>query len=303
MLRVTVANTFESVRLLIADPSPIVRTGLKGALFAQGFRAITDTTSYVKLHDLLAQDSVDLLITSSTLENNETAYLIQQTRHHRLGSNPFVVVIMLLANAEPPYVRKAIDSGADDLLLMPVAPEQLMTRITKLAERRKPFVVTHDYVGPDRRGKNRQFEHSAATLLVPNPMRARIRGGMDGTRLTAQIRDSAGALNHMQIERHAAQVVWLVSHIGASIRDGAAEPGTLVVHTAKLVATAEDMIRRIKETPAEAHAAIIGDLLEIARRLDADFGKVAYSELEKLHGMAQTLGSLFSPVRSAKKAG
>jgi hypothetical protein len=213
------------------------------------------------------------------------------------------MVIMLLANAEPTYVRKAIDSGADDLLLMPVAPDQLMTRINKLADTRKPFVVTHDYVGPDRRGKNRQFEHSAPTLPVPNPVRARVRGGMDGTRLTAQIRESADALNHMQIERHAAQVAWLVSHIGASIRDGAGEPGTLITHTAKLVATAEDMIRRLKETPAEAHVGIVGDVLAIARRLDSDTTKVAYSELEKLHGMAQTLGTLFSTVRTARKAG
>ncbi len=302
--RNTVANSFESVRLLIADPSPMVRTGLKSALFAQGFRAITDTASYVKLHDLIEQDSVDLLITASTLEDNATAYLIQETRHHRLGSNPFVVVIMLLANAEPASVRQGIDSGADDLLLMPVAPEQLMARIGKLASLRKPFVVTHDYVGPDRRGKNRMFEHSAPTLPVPNPLRARIRGGMDGTRVTAQIRDSASALNTMQIERHAAQVGWLVNHIGASIRDGAAPPGTLITHTAKLVATAEDMIRRIKETPAEAHAGLVGEVLDIARRLDSDAGKVAYPELEKLHAMATTLGNLFGPsTRSAKKAG
>ncbi len=298
------SNSFDSVRLLIADPSPMVRTGLKSALFAQGFRAITDTASYVKLHDLIEQDSVDLLITASTLEDNATSYLVQETRHHRLGSNPFVVVIMLLANAEPASVRQGIDSGADDLLLMPVAPEQLMARIDKLATLRKPFVVTHDYVGPDRRGKNRMFEHSAPTLPVPNPLRARIRGGMDGTRLVAQVRDSASTLNTMQIERHAAQVGWLVNHIGASIRDGSGAPGALVTHTANLVATAEDMIRRIKGTPAEAHLGLIADVLDIARRLDSDSGKVAYPELEKLHAMAKTLGSLLGTgMRTAKKAG
>lgn len=297
------ANTFENVRLLIADPNPMVRTGLKSALLARGFRTISDTATYVKLHDLLDQDAVDLLITAGTLEDNDTAYLIQEMRHHRLGTNPFVVVIMLLADADPAYVRKAIDSGADDLLLMPVAPDQLLTRIDKLAGTRKPFVVTHDYVGPDRRRKDRQFEHAAPTLPVPNPVRARLQGGMDGTRLTLQIRESAVALNHMQIERHATQVGWLVNHIGASIRDGIGEPGTLVAHTAKLVATAEDMIRRLKETPAEAHVGVVGDLLDIARRLDADVGAVAYADLERLHGMAQTVSSLFSTMRMTKKAG
>ena len=41
-------------------------------------------------------------------------------------------------------------ADSDDLLLMPVAPAQVMTRIDNLMQGRKPFIVTHDYIGPDR---------------------------------------------------------------------------------------------------------------------------------------------------------
>src|SRR5512145_3099511 len=152
------AQSFENVRLIIADPSPMVRTGLRGALFAIGFRNVNETASFIKLHDLIEQDAIDLLITSSELEGNDTGFLISEMRNQRLGPNPFPVVITLLANAEPDYVKKVIDSGADDLVLTPVQPDQLILRIEKLTRTRKPFVVTHDYTGPDRRTKARAFE-------------------------------------------------------------------------------------------------------------------------------------------------
>ena len=282
-------SPYENIRLLIADSSPMVRTGLKGALYSQGFRNLTDTSSYVRIRDMLEQDSIDLLITSCSVEDMPVSYLIQEMRHGRVGHNPFVMIIMLLANAEPNYVRTAIDSGADDLLVTPLAPDHLIRRIAKLAGERRPFVVTHSYVGPDRRIKPRPGENSAAQLAVPNPLRARAQDGMDGTRLNRQIRDGAATLNLMQIEAHGTQLNWLATHINASIRDGSAEANSLAAHTTKLVFTAEDMVRRIENTAAAIQATALSDLLVIARKLSNDFKTVSYPELDRLHNMARTI--------------
>lgn len=286
------AQSFENVRLVIADPNPLVRTGLKGALFSIGFRAISETASFVKLHDLIEQDSIDLLITSSALEDNDTGFLISEMRNQRLGGNPFMVVITLLTSAEPDYVKKVIDSGADDLLLMPVQPDQMILRIEKLTRARKPFVVTHDYTGPDRRTKARAFEtHSAPMLQVPNPVRFRAESStLDGTRLSRMIGESATTMNRMKIERYAVQIDWLVAHIHATIRDGiAVEPATLAPHTAKLVGVAEDMVRRMRGTGSERHIEPVIDVLTIAQRLDAAPGKLPFAELERLTTLSRTI--------------
>lgn len=290
--------SLENIRLLIADPNRALRTGLKAAMFAMGFRAIAETGSYIKLHDLIEQDAFDLLIAATELEGNDVGYLIREMRDQRLGSNPFPVVISLLSRPEPDYVKRIIDSGCDDLLLMPVAPDQLILRIEKLFHTRKPFVVTHDYTGPDRRAKQRQFDsHSAPMLEVPNPLRMRSEFGLDGTRLTRMVAEAAATLNRMKIERHAVQIDWLSSHIHGTIRDSQGDiAAALGPHTARLVQVCEDMIRRMKRSPSEVLSGPVTELLDIAHRLDETQAQVRFSELERLNVLSKNLlRSLGSP--------
>jgi DNA-binding response OmpR family regulator len=265
---------------------------LKGALYSIGFRAIAETASFIKLHDLIEQDAIDLLVTSSELEDNDVGFLISEMRNHRLGSNPFLVVITLLANAEPEYVKRVIDSGCDDLLLTPVQPDQLILRIQKLTRTRKPFVVTHDYTGPDRRTKARSFAQQSAPLLeVPNPLKVRAEtSGLDSTRLNRMIAEGAVTMNRLKIERYAVQIEWLVTHIHASIRDGVgATAEALPPHTSKLVVVASDMIKRLEGTPAASHIAPVAELLLTAKRLDEDPAQVPFAEMERLNTLAKII--------------
>ena len=48
-------------------------------------------------------------------------------------------------------MRSAVDSGADDFVLRPFSTDVLAQRIAAIVERRKPFVISTGYVGPDRR--------------------------------------------------------------------------------------------------------------------------------------------------------
>jgi DNA-binding NarL/FixJ family response regulator len=289
-------NKYENVRLVIVDPSPLVRSGLKAALFSVGFRAISDTAHFVKLHDLLAEDAVDLLITSSEVENNDVGYLIREMRDQRLGTNPFVMAVVLLTSSDPDSVRRIIDSGADDLLLTPVAPDQLMGRVEKLARIRKPFVVTHDYTGPDRRTKQRAFTgQQAAVVEVPNPLKARLTDGLDGTRLARLIGDTASQVNRMKVERYSAQITWLVNHIHASVRDDLGEAKLIAEHTNRLVVVAEDMLRRARGTPAEAVCGHVQEVLATAQRLVSQPDGVTFTELERLADLAKGVVRVLGP--------
>ncbi|OAN48883.1 hypothetical protein [Magnetospirillum moscoviense] len=277
------SQSFENVRLVLAEPNPNIRIGLRAALTAAGFRAITETASYIRVHDLLAHDSVDLLISAAELEGNDVGFLISENRNQRLGPNPFPLAITLLGNRAPARVRQVIVSGTDD---------QLLARIRRLYHRRKPFVVTHDYTGPDRRNQARAFgTHQAPMIEVPNPLRLRAENGIDGTRMELLIREQAALLNRIKIERHAVQINWLADHVHATIRDGISSNAVnLMPFTNKLLSVAEDLIRRMKNSPAEAHVAPVAELRELAHRLDGAPDSIPYSELERLNGLAKAIG-------------
>ena len=67
-------------------------------------------------------------------------------------------------------IAKVVNSGADDLLLRPFSTALLSSRIESHIERRKNFVVTTDYVGPDRRNEQSRVS-SVETFEPPNSMK------------------------------------------------------------------------------------------------------------------------------------
>ena len=72
-------------------------------------------------------------------------------------------------------VKKVIESGSDDLLPKPLSSGHLISRIEQLVQARKSFVVTSEYIGPDRR--NTEERESEITLLqVPNSLRVKVTG-------------------------------------------------------------------------------------------------------------------------------
>lgn len=302
---VPVAQGFEHIRAVIADDSPMVRSGVKAALYSAGWRAMSDTGSYVRLHELLEQNAVDVVIASTEIEGNDTGYLVREMRNARLGANPFLVVVLTLASADPDYVKQAVNSGADDLLLTPVVPDQLLTRLEKLSRSRKPFVITHDYTGPDRRTKARSFESNSAPMIeVPNPMKFRMHDGTDGTRMDKAVREASTSVNRLKIERYAVQITWLVSHLHASVRDGTSDGIQLLPHSSHLVEVVEDMIRRLKGSTAESLTGTAADVLDVARKVAASHDKIAFADLERLSDLAKIITrTLGSPPEYVAKSG
>ena len=87
----------------------------------------------------------------SEFRNGSVCSTIKELRHNETGRNPFVPVIVTTWEPDRDLVEKIADSGADALLVKPFSPWQLIERIDCLANRRKPFVVTAERIGPDRR--------------------------------------------------------------------------------------------------------------------------------------------------------
>lgn len=285
------SQSYGEVRLAICASNASVRTGLKTALYSQGFREIIDIGNYAKLHDLFDENAVDLVITVDRIGDDDVCLLVREMRNCRLGSNPFPLVIMLMSSADPAMVKGAADSGVDDLLLLPVAPAQVLARIALLADGRKPFVVTFDYIGPDRYSKDGQVRNPARQILPPNPLRARI-ARTDGSRLQEIIRKGVSHLNRIKVQCSGNQFVWLSSRIASIIRNGGIDRKALAAYAAQLVATAEGLIPILKSVGNDDQIAEVAALLATGRIVSAAPVQVALDVIEKMQMEAAAIGRM-----------
>jgi hypothetical protein len=79
---------------------------------------------------------------------------------------------------------------------------------------RKPFVVTSDYIDPDRRNASEREEESEIPLVeVPNVLKAKITGKSDEDTMAQSIADAVAEVNLQKLERYAVQIGILVEMI------------------------------------------------------------------------------------------
>lgn len=162
---------FETAELLIYDPVAPNRNATRASLHSLGFRKVESAPTIHALTQWLRSDPPDLLLAEVSGDEQEICPLIQSVRRGELGDNPFVVVLATTWRRDGSIITQAVNSGADDLIARPVSTSALGDRIRLLTERRKGFVVTTDYIGPDRRRSARPGD--AHCMDAPNPLKLR----------------------------------------------------------------------------------------------------------------------------------
>lgn len=235
---------FDQVRVLLGESNAELRRGLRVALTEHGFRQILDAGSVRVAREALQAGVIDVMICDIAMSDGDICEIAHKVRHHALGPNPFVVIILLASAPEPDRVRRIIDAGVDSVLLKPLTIGSLLERIDNLIYGRKRFVVTTDYVGPDRRKGPRPGTQEIPTIDVPNPLRARAVGGTEMQKFQDAVDRSVRVINDQKIERHGYQIHYLVDKLMPLLESGAAPEAKPMVE--RLVYVAEDMSRRIK---------------------------------------------------------
>ena len=157
--------SYDGVEALIYDPVSANRTATRAALYALGFRRTETVPTLEAMVDVIQKQTPDLVLAETQGAADELCSAIQQLRQGA-GYNPFIVIIATAWEKSSALINKVVNSGADDLLLRPFSTALLGTRIEAHIERRKGFVITTDYVGPDRR---RDSGRSGDTELFDPP--------------------------------------------------------------------------------------------------------------------------------------
>ncbi len=201
--------TYETTETLIYDPVAANRTATRAALYTLGFRRIETVSSLTAFAEYVQRKPPDLALCESQGADNELCRLIQELRQGAAGYNPFIVIIVTAWEKSAGLVSRVVNSGADDLILRPFSTALLGNRIESHVERRKGFVVTSDYVGPDRR-KDGSRPSNVELFDPPNSLKMKAKDRLTAdqahARLDSELKAARDLLNHEKLRRDAFQI-------------------------------------------------------------------------------------------------
>tara|TARA_R110000868_G_scaffold2764_10_gene19196 strand:- start:4689 stop:5624 length:936 start_codon:yes stop_codon:yes gene_type:complete len=206
---------FDEVRLFLCDPRVQVRSSLRMALNDAGLKNgnIWEGGDLDAITDSVADpNGPDIVICDVTENTDDACQVFSAIRHNELGTNPFICIIAVAWSPKQALVSKVVNSGADVLVAAPISPSLILDRIEALVHSRKPFVVTSDYVGPDRRfleGRESEIEQ----IPVPNSLRDKALGQYDPARIKSEIAAARADINDQKIDRQAYQAASLADKI------------------------------------------------------------------------------------------
>lgn len=281
---------FDNIRVILVDPNPQFRQSLKGALWDFGFSSVDMTGSINQLEEAIEGDLADVLILNTSFADGMLCDIIRDLRHSVIGSNPFPVTIALSNDKEPDHIKRIINAGFDDIIVQPITAQEIYKRIIHKIECRKPFVVTHDYVGPDRRKRERVANPGEQVIPltdVPNPLRHRALGPVNLAKLQKDIDKAKSKLDRQRVERHGFQITWLVEQIEPKITHNDFDH-EYFDHLNRLVDTANQLIDRLPKEEAAARK-VCASILPVAQRLLNDGENPSNKDQKDLCAIAKAI--------------
>jgi DNA-binding response OmpR family regulator len=288
--------TYENARTLVYDPVGANRNATRMALYTLGFRHIETAATLESFAEQIIFSPPDLAICEAHGVDNDLCALIQRLRQGETGENPFVVIIVTAWDNSNTLVGRVVNSGADDLILRPFSVAQLSQRIRTHVERRKGFVVTSDYIGPDRR-RNADRPSDVELFQPPNSLKMKVQENLTADaaakRLESELAAVRSKFDSEKLSRDAFQicVLWRL------LQDAAPSSTSYASDLAKLRNTTMNVWRRSRDTVYEQGIRWCESIINAIDGLERGVDRNA--SLHLLGNAALNLYLIFDPSMSA----
>ncbi|MEH6544835.1 MAG: response regulator [Sneathiella sp.] len=204
--------SYQPATVLLYDPDPALRHNTRSALLNIGFGDVVAIQEYSEFIEKTSAKEFDLVLADSRAVGGDPVEAVRKIRRHAIGNNPFVNVIVSLWDTAPETVTNALNSGADDIISRPMSRTHILERVVRLVRERKPFIVTPDYLGPDRRQVPRGYPQGSA-MVVPNSLQAKIENRPEFAATPETIEAAMKAVNDRKISIFTEQLIRLSSAI------------------------------------------------------------------------------------------
>lgn len=279
------------IRILVFIDDESLRDQVVGSLYDQGYAEITTAEDPDDLGMTLRSTAVDLVISVSRTNDVFIGHFIRDLRHGMLECHPFPVVMMLLPSAEMTHVRAVIDAGVDDLLVVPLEGDALARRLNQFLLDRRPFAVTHDYIGPNRRLVARVGAKDAPLVMVPNPVRSRAFGQADSA-LQQTLHEASLGLSRIKIRSDGLQVGWLLESLTTALAEPHRDFVTVSDFVSRIAAAANEISRRAADRSSLAVREQAKRVVEATRAIVFTQELAAEARIKSLVATARRLTDL-----------
>lgn len=157
-----------TLRCLLVEDHPQMRRLLRELLRAIGLRDIEEAEAGADALEKLSLSPFDIIVCDYMMEPIDGLELARFVRTAQDSEDPRTPIIMVTSYTSRRTIFAARDAGVNEVVVKPISPADLYTRIYAIVERPRKFVRSPNYVGPDRRrrvladtGERRRWDDEA----------------------------------------------------------------------------------------------------------------------------------------------
>jgi CheY-like chemotaxis protein len=162
---------FSKLRVLVVENHALMRRLLREMLRGFGVADIQEAKNVPGAIDLIYTEHFDVVILDFFLGDMDGADFAWVVRKDENCINRQVPILLITGMPQHHRVLKVRDAGINGMLAKPIAPKDLYQRIYMMLAYPRPFIITPDYVGPQRdRKKPENVSRPTAARLMRGPM-------------------------------------------------------------------------------------------------------------------------------------
>lgn len=169
----TKVEMLSNVTVLIGDTKAARASTLADGLKEFGFGTTTIALTYKEAVAKIEEGGIDVAILADSLGGG-VFKLFKGVRHMLVGKNPFMTMFCALAPEHIDGAKLALRAGVDSILVQPVPAKDVTDRVRAVSRVDTPYVVTSEYIGPDRRAADRSS--ALRRFYVPQTLLSKLRG-------------------------------------------------------------------------------------------------------------------------------
>jgi DNA-binding response OmpR family regulator len=144
----------EGVSALILDDNAHMRGLMRVILASFGVRRIEEAADVAEAWRIACANRIDLAFVDFKLGGIDGLDFCRRIRSAPESPDIYMPIIMITAYSERGRVVQAINAGIDEFLVKPVRAVDVANRVNAVIERRRPFIQSGEYFGPDRRRRD-----------------------------------------------------------------------------------------------------------------------------------------------------
>lgn len=168
------APPLKGMRILVVEDSLYTANLIRQALMAAGAEAVVVAADAATGLSVLSTFKPDVLVTNRTAPLNDGLAMVKSVRQAALSPdanvpNPAIPIVLLSGTAGRGAVHEASSAGIDAFVVKPFSYTSLVKRVERAGKRKVAFIVSEDYIGPDR-GVSSEADKKVPSGPAPAPL-------------------------------------------------------------------------------------------------------------------------------------